>query len=121
MTTIEDVIQMVNYTPVNESLVVIAPDISDKTDAGILKSPKQIQEDRDKLNKMPLTVVAISSCECCSSMVTCKKCPPVSVGDKIFVRGQLLELPIELPLLDGKKYLLFQVRNYDVLGKVTNE
>lgn len=88
----------VNFKPLNRNMLVIAPVIDEKTKSGIIKSEKQIADEKKNMD-MFLEVAAVSD-----DVLTIK------VGDKILVSGSQKGFE-----LDGILY--FIVHELSIIGK----
>jgi len=92
----------INFKPVNEVLLVVAPVVNEKTEAGIIKSDAQIKEEKSKVDKF-LEVAAVSD-----------KITDIQVGDRVLiVGGEHKGMEI-----DGVTYLI--LNRISVIGKRLN-
>lgn len=91
--------EQVNFEPLNQDILVEFPLVNKETDAGLIKSPTQLKEEQEKMDKF-LTVVAINA-----------SCKQLKVGDKVFLSsGNHPQIKI-----DGTFYLV--VHEMSILGK----
>jgi len=88
----------VNFKPLNRNMLVIAPVIDEKTKSGIIKSEKQITDEKKNMDIF-LEVAAISD-----------DVSTVIVGDKILISGSQKGFE-----LDGTLY--FIVHELSLIGK----
>jgi co-chaperonin GroES (HSP10) len=88
----------VGFKPLGKNILVLAPVVSETTEAGIIKSEEQIAKEMKDFDKH-LEVIAVSD-----EVMT------ISVGDKVLFRGNVTTLE-----LDGVGY--FILHEASVLGK----
>ena len=88
----------VEFTPLNDFVLFMLPEVNEKTEAGVIKSKKMI-EDEKKGKDAFVTVLAVG-----------ENVGNIDRGDKVLVEGQALKIPI-----DGKEYGL--CREHYILGK----
>lgn len=87
------------YIPLGATLVIKAPKISEKTEAGILKSEAMIKEEKMSWDGT-VDVIAVGP-----------MCQHISPGMKVLLQTNAIMHPV---LIDGDEYL--QVEEYSVLG-----
>ena len=92
-------VNMINYEPLGNHIVVEMPDVANETDSGIIKSESMLKEERDKKDGHA-KVVAVS-----------QEVKTVKVGDTVIPKGQGFMVMVE-----ETEY--FQMNMYDVLGVV---
>lgn len=63
----------VNFKPLNQNILIKAPEVSEKTSAGVIKSEAMIAEEKKKADKF-LEVVAVSD-----------DVTDIKVGDKVLI------------------------------------
>lgn len=74
---LQEIIDNITVRPVNNSILVLIPKISDTTDSGIIKGEELIKEEEESLETF-FTVIA--------------KAPEVTdveVGDRVFIQGNI--------------------------------
>lgn len=91
--------EKINFEPMNDQILVYAPVISETTDAGIIKSEIQLEEEKKNMDKF-LTVALVS-----------ESITNIKAGDKILV-GSGNHKGVEL---EGVMYML--IHKLSILGK----
>ena len=89
----------INFQPINRDVLLKLPEVSKTTEAGIIKSQKQLDEEISKQDKFLLVVEASNSCEA------------IIKGDKVLIGGGK-HPQIEL---EGNFYII--VNELAILGK----
>jgi len=92
-------VNMINYEPLGQHIVVEMPNVAKETDSGIIKSESMLKEEREKKDGHA-KVVAVS-----------QEVKNVKVGDTVIPKGQGFMVMVE-----ETEY--FQMNMYDVLGIV---
>ena len=92
-------VNMINYEPLGQHIVVEMPNVAKETDSGIIKSESMLKEERDKRD-WHAKWVAVS-----------QDVKNVKVGDTVIPKGQGFMVKVE-----DVEY--FQMNMFDVLGIV---